>query len=153
MKPPLQAITPKWYPFLKLLLKEGRYQWKTPDQNDVSPLIISTLYLDGDLHCNIVDQKGVIPDTLSTQIADAHLRKMTADLASLQKFASRIAYFLAAFLLSAVWAFNFEDYLKSLIFTGIFVPLAYYFKKLAIRHIISMVFSFLKVRFKIQEMF
>jgi hypothetical protein len=44
-----KVVATHWYRFLNVLIKEGRYQWKTSDK-DGNPRIISTLFLDGDLH-------------------------------------------------------------------------------------------------------
>jgi len=139
MKHLAKSITPKWYPFLSRLLKEGKYQWKTPDEKGVEPLIVSTIYIDGDLHCDIFESPDDFPEKLTPQTADLHIGKMSADMASLQKFAT--------------WIINYEHYVQSIIITAVFVPAALLLKKKAVRLAISFIFSFLKVRFRIQSKF
>lgn len=153
MKQLAKSITPKWYPFLSRLLKEGKYQWKTPDEMGVDPLIVSTIYLDGDLHCNIIESQDDLSEKLTPQTADVHIGKMSADMASLQKFASKFAAFFGALVLSGVWMINYEEYIKSLIVTAVFVPAVLLLKKKAVNLVISLIFSFLKVRFRIQSKF
>lgn len=153
MKQLAKSVTPKWYPFLSRLLQDGRYQWKTPDEKGVEPLIVSTIYLDGDLHCNVIGSNDDLPQKLTPQTASLHIDKMTADMASLQKFAAKIAAFLGAIILSGVWLINYEHLLRSLIVTAVFIPGVWFLKKQAVRLVISFIFSYLKVRFRILSNF
>jgi hypothetical protein len=153
MKQLAKSITPKWYPFMSRLLKEGKYQWKTPDKKGEEPLIVSTIYIDGDLHCDILASPDDLPEKLTQQTADLHIGKMSADMASLQKFATKFAAFLGVIILSGVWMINYEYYLESLIITAVFVPAALFLKKKAVGLAISFIFSFLKVKFRIQSGF
>jgi hypothetical protein len=153
MKHLAKSITPKWYPFLSRLLKEGKYQWKTPDEKGVEPLIVSTIYIDGDLHCDIFESPDDFPEKLTPQTADLHIGKMSADMASLQKFATKFAASFGAIIISGAWIINYEHYVQSLIITAVFVPAALLLKKKAVRLAISFIFSFLKVRFRIQSKF
>jgi hypothetical protein len=138
-----KVIATNWYHFLKVLVKSGRYQWATNDE-DGKTCIVSTLFIDGDLHCFVPDPDGMNPEKFTMETARSHLDKIAADLASLERFTKQIAVVSASIFLLLVCIFNAENYMHNIIFSAAFSSLVYFFRRKIFGWIISVIFLMLK---------
>lgn len=103
-----------YFPFLKQLLTQGKVKWITPEKPGEEKLV-TTLYIDGDLLCWILDDASGKPIDIAPEIIQEHFRKMARDMGSLNALATQIGMATAFIVAILTFAFNPSDWLENLL--------------------------------------
>jgi hypothetical protein len=94
-------------------------KWITPEKPGEEKLV-TTLYIDGDLLCWILDDESGKPIDIAPEILQEHFRKMDDDMGSLDALATQIGMATAFIVAILTFAFNPSGWLENmLIISGV----------------------------------